>query len=113
MPGKFTSNLIAGWGDRTVTSLVGFGEARLRALDAARGVRAPHARRGRRDRQPQAAPDRPALVKAQDDAGGEGVSGAGRAAYLVAVQPDGALPPGPAARGRRDAARREVHHRER
>jgi hypothetical protein len=51
-------------------------------------------------------------MKAQDDAGGEGVACARGAAYLLAWQPDGALPPGSAAGGGRDAAGREVHHRE-
>jgi hypothetical protein len=92
--------------------LVGFGQAGLRGHDAVGGARAAYARRGRGDREPQAAFDRPALVQAQDDAGGEGVAGAGGAADLVAGQPDGALPPGPAAGSGRDAAGREVHHRE-
>jgi hypothetical protein len=51
-------------------------------------------------------------MKAQDDAGGEGVARTGRAAYLLAWQPDGALPPGPAPGGGGDAAGREVHHRQ-
>ena len=94
---KVTSVHMMNWGSGTVAGLVGFGEAGFRGLYAIGGVRAAYARRGGRDRQLQAPFDRPALMKAQDDAGGEGVAGARGAAYLLPWQPDGALPPGPAA----------------
>src|SRR5580700_890160 len=91
-------------GSGAVAGPVGFGEACSCGLYAVGGVRAAYARRGGRDRQPQASFDGPAAVKAEDDASGEGVACAGRAAYLFAWQPDGALSPGPAAGGGRDAA---------
>ena len=103
--------LVNRW-SRTVASPVGFGEACCRGLYAVGGVRAAYGRRGGGDPQPEAPVDRPALVQAHDDAGGEGVACARCAAYLLAWQPDGTVPPSPAVGGGRDAAGREVHHRE-
>src|SRR5207247_2404589 len=99
-------------GRRAVAGPVGLGEADICGLDAGGGVRAAHGRRGGGDRQPQAALDFPAVVKSQDDAGGEGVARAYGAADLLARQPDRALAPGSPARGGGDAARAAVHHRD-
>src|SRR5882724_3744307 len=76
-------------GRRAVAGPVGLGEADICGLDAGGGVRAAHGR--------------PAVVQAQDDAGGEGVARAYGAADLLARQPDRALAPGSAARGGGDA----------
>jgi hypothetical protein len=81
---RITSVHVMNRGSGTVACSVGFGEACFRGFYAVGGVRAAYTRRGRRDRQPQASSDGPAVVKAQDDAGGEGVTCAGRAAYLLA-----------------------------
>jgi LacI family transcriptional regulator, galactose operon repressor len=75
-------------GRQAVAGSVGLGEADICGLDAGGGVRAAHGRRGGGDRQPQAALDRPAVVQAQDDAGGEGVARAYGAADLRARQPE-------------------------
>src|SRR5215475_1588809 len=71
-------------GRRAVAESVGLGEADICGPDAGGGVRAAYGRRGGGDRQPQAALDRPAVVQAQDDAGGEGVTRADGAADLLA-----------------------------